>query len=131
MIDKIAITQVFDVLGPERVGRGLAARRHTWADCFLALAYGTRGELDRTLDDGLRGAARLFRPPKAVKVAALLGVSPGAVVAVVDAFDHESPAFRRLAEEWLEENTVGASAAGRLPERGSEMPACSSTAVPV
>ena len=67
------------------------------------------------MDDGLRGAARLFRPPKAVKVAKLLGVPPGAVVAVVDAFDHESPEFRRLAEEWLEENTVGASAAGQTP----------------
>jgi len=115
MIDKIAITQVFDALGPERVVRGLAARRHTWADCFLALACGARGELDRAVDDGLRGAARLFRPPKAVKVAKLLGVPPGAVVAVVDAFDHESPEFRRLAVEWLEENTVGASAAGQTP----------------
>lgn len=80
MIDKTAITQVFDVLGPEQVVRGLAARRHTWADCFLALAYGARGELDRAVDNGLRGAARLFRPPKAVKVAKLLGVPPGAVV---------------------------------------------------
>jgi hypothetical protein len=83
------------------------------------------------VDDGLRGAARLFRPSKAVRVAMLLGVPPGAVVAVVDAFDHESPEFRQLAEEWLEENKVGTGAAGRLPERGSEMPACSSTAVPV
>ena len=100
-------------------------------DCFLALAYGARGELDRAVDDGLRGAARLFSRPKAVKVAKLLGVPPGAVVAVVNAFDHESPEFRRLAEEWLEESNVGASAAGRLPERGSEMPACFSTAVPL
>jgi len=54
MVDKMAITRVFEVLGAERVARGLATRRHTWADCFLALAYGVRGELARAVDDGLR-----------------------------------------------------------------------------
>src|SRR5437667_12826259 len=100
MIDKIAITQVFDALGPERVVRGLAARRHTWADCFLALACGARGELDRAVGGGLRGAARLSRPPKAVKRAPRLGLPPGAGLAGVDAFAHESPELRRLAERW-------------------------------
>ncbi len=107
MIDKMAITQVFEVLGAERIARGLATRRHTWADCFLALAYGARGELVRAVDDGLRGAALLFRPPMALKVARLLGVPSGSVVAVVDAFDRSSQEFRRLAEEWQEENRVG------------------------
>jgi hypothetical protein len=109
MIDKIAVTQVFEILGPERVARGLVrARRHTWADCFLALAYGGRGELERAVGDCTRGLARLVKPPKAVLVAKLLGVPPAAVVAVVDAFDHETLEFRRLAEEWLEENRVRA-----------------------
>ncbi len=105
MLAKDAITQVFDVLGPERVARGLAAQRHTWMDCFLALAYGRRGELARRVDDNLRGVAKLLRPSPAVRIARLLGVPPDAVAAVADAFDHNGEEFRRLAEEWLEENT--------------------------
>jgi hypothetical protein len=36
MIDKAAVTAVFEALGPERVARGLAnADGHTWEDCFL------------------------------------------------------------------------------------------------
>jgi hypothetical protein len=105
MIDKAAITQVFEALGPERVARGLTdARRHTWTDCFVALAYGPRGELERAIADSTRGLARLLRPPKAVLVAKLLNVPPGALIALVDAFDHNTVEFRQLAEEWLEEN---------------------------
>ncbi|MGH7538534.1 MAG: hypothetical protein ACREMF_07870 [Gemmatimonadales bacterium] len=115
MVDKNAITQVFDVLGPERVARGLATQRHTWADCFLARAYGARGELEGAIDDGLRGAAKLLKPPRALKVAKLLGVPPFAVVAVVDAFDHDTAEFRRLAEEWLELNRIGADSDHQVP----------------
>ncbi len=44
MIDKSAITAVFESLGPERVARGLAnADGHSWEDCFLARAYGAGG----------------------------------------------------------------------------------------
>jgi hypothetical protein len=104
MIDKVAITQVFEALGPERVARGLAgARRHTWTDCFVALAYGARGELERAVADATRGLARLLKPPKAGLVAKLLDVPPGALIALVDAFDHNTAEFRQLAEEWLED----------------------------
>lgn len=48
MIDKAAVTAVFEALGPERVARGLLdADGHTWEDCFLARAYGAAGELVR------------------------------------------------------------------------------------
>jgi len=45
MLDKVAVTEVFEALGPERVARGLAnADGHTWQDCFLARAYGAPGD---------------------------------------------------------------------------------------
>ncbi len=71
MIDKSAITAVFESLGPERVARGLAnADGHTWKDCFLALAYGARGELERAIRRAPSGG-----------VANLLRVAPKATVA--------------------------------------------------
>jgi len=109
MINKSGITAVFESLGPERVARGLAnADGHSWEDCFLARAYGARGELDRAIRRAPNGGvANLLRvAPKATDVAKLFGVDRGAVFAVVDAFDHHATEFRRLAEEWLEENHV-------------------------
>ena len=48
MLDKSAVTAVFEALGPERVARGLLdAEGHTWEDCFLARAYGAAGELEQ------------------------------------------------------------------------------------
>ncbi len=44
MLDKSAVTAVFEALGPERVACGLLdAEGHTWDDCFLARAYGAAG----------------------------------------------------------------------------------------
>jgi len=109
MIDKSAITAVFESLGPERVARGLAnADGHSWEDCFLARAYGARGELERAIRRAPSGgAADLLRvAPKATDAAKLFGVDGGSVFAVVDAFDHHPTEFRQLAEEWLEENRV-------------------------
>ncbi len=109
MVNKSGITAVFESLGPERVARGLAnAGGHSWEDCFLARAYGARGELERAIrrvPSG--GVANLLRvAPKATDAAELFGVDRAAVFAVVDAFDHHPTEFRQLAEEWLEENHV-------------------------
>ena len=50
LLDKSAVTAVFEALGPERVARGLLdAEGHTWEDCFLARAYGAAGELERAM----------------------------------------------------------------------------------
>jgi hypothetical protein len=109
MIDKSAITAVFEALAPERVSRGLAnADGHTWEDCFLARAYGAPGELERAIRRAPSGeVANLLRPaPKATDAANLLGVDLRAVFAVLDAFDHHPREFRHLAEEWLEETEV-------------------------
>lgn len=107
MIDKSAVTAVFEALGPERVGRGLAnADGHTWEDCFLARAYGAPGELEQAMrrDPSRRVANLLGLALAATDTAKLLGVHWTAVSAVVDVFDHDTAEFRQLAEEWLEEN---------------------------
>ena len=109
MLDKVAVTEVFEALGPERVARGLAnADGHTWQDCFLARAYGAPGELERVMrhDPSRRVASLLGLALAAADAARLLGVQWTAVAAVVDAFDHHPTEFRQLAEEWLEENHV-------------------------
>ena len=107
MIDKSAVTAVFEALGPQRVARGLAnADGHTWEDCFLARAYGAVGELEQAMkhDPSRRVANLLGLALAAADAAKLLGVEWTAVAAVVDAFDHDTAEFRQLAEEWLEEN---------------------------
>jgi len=109
MIDKSAVTAVFEALGPQRVARGLAnADGHTWEDCFLARAYGAVGELEQAMkhDPSRRVANLLGLALAAADAAKLLGVEWTAVAAVVDAFDHDTAEFRQLAEEWLEENHV-------------------------
>ena len=109
MIDKSAVTAVFEALGPERVARGLLdAHGHTWEDCFLARAYGAAGELVRAIrrDPSRRVPNLLGLALAAADAARLLGVQWTAVAAVVDAFDHHPTEFRQLAEEWLEENHV-------------------------
>ncbi len=109
MLDKVAVTEVFEALGPERVARGLAnADGHTWEDCFLARAYGAAGELARAMrrDPSRRVANLLGLALAAADAAKLLGVQWTAVAAVVDAFDHHPTEFRQLAEEWVEENQV-------------------------
>jgi len=109
MIDKSAVTAVFEALGPERVARGLLdADGHTWEDCFLARAYGAAGELVRAVrrDPSRRVPNLLGLALAAADAAKLIGVQWTAVAAVVHAFDHHTTAFRQLAEEWLEENHV-------------------------
>jgi hypothetical protein len=109
MIDKAAVTAVFEALGPERVARGLAnAEGHTWEDCFLARAYGAVGDLKRAMrrDPRRRVANLLGLSLTATEAAKLLGVQCTAVAAVVHAFDHHTTQFRQLAEEWLEENHI-------------------------
>ena len=124
MIDKSAVTAVFEALGPERVARGLSdADGHTWGDCFLARAYGAAGELVRAMrrDPSRRVANLLGLTLAAADAAKLLGVQWTAVSAVVDAFDHYTTAFRQLAEEWLEENHVHGRP--RLEEAGRALQA--------
>ena len=107
MIDKSAVTAVFEALGPERVARGLLdAHGHTWEDCFLARAYGAAGELVRVVrrDPSRRVPNLLGLALAAADAAKVIGVQRTAIAAVVHAFDHHTTAFRQLAEEWLEEN---------------------------
>src|SRR3989442_13940060 len=109
MMDKSAVTAVFEALGPERVARGLLdADGHTWGDCFWGRAYGGAGELVRAIrrDPSRRVANLLGLVLAAADAAKLLGVQWTAVAAVVHAFDHHTTAFQQLAEEWLEEDPV-------------------------
>src|SRR2546427_4513123 len=105
MIDKSAVTAVFEALGPERVARGLLdAHGHTWEDCFLARAYGAAGELVRAVrrDPSRRVRNLLGLALAAVDAAKLIGGQWTAVAAVVHAFDHPAPPFPELAGGWLE-----------------------------
>src|SRR5437899_12928655 len=119
MIDKSAVTAVFEALGPERVARGLLdADGHTWGDCFLARAYGAAGELVRAIrrDPSRRVANLLGLAVAAADAAKLLGVQWTAVAAEVDAFHPHSTAIQHLTEARLEENHV--SSMPRLFEDG-------------
>ncbi len=122
MINKAAVTAVFEALGPDRVARGLAnAEGHTWEDCFLARAYGAVGELERAMRlDPSRSVANLLGLSLAAADAArLLGVEWTAVAAVLDAFDDHRTEFRQLAEEWLEENHIRGRARLDEPQHGA------------
>jgi len=93
MIDKSAVTAVFEALGPERVARGLLyAHGHTWEDCFLARAYGAAGELVRAIrrHPSRRVPNLLGLALAAADAAKLIGVQWTAVAAVVHAFDHHN-----------------------------------------
>src|SRR3989442_9044154 len=105
MMDKSAVTAVFEALGPERVARGLLdADGHTWGDCFLARAYGAAGELVRAVRrDPSRRAPNLLRLALAAADAPKLkGGQWTAVAALVHPFDPPTTAFHRLAQEVLE-----------------------------
>src|SRR3989442_9699294 len=109
MIDKSAVTAVFEAPGPERVAAGLLdAHGHTWEDCFLARAYGAAGELVRAIrrHPSRRVPNLLGLALAAADAAKLIGVQWTAVAAVVHAFDHHTPAVRQLAEEGLEGDHV-------------------------
>src|SRR3989442_15979023 len=99
MIDKSAVTAVFEALGPERVARGLLdADGHTWEDCFLARAYGAAGGVVRAIrrDPSRRGANLLGLAPAAADAAKLIGGQWTAGAAVADAFAPPPTAFPRL-----------------------------------
>src|SRR2546426_2295064 len=105
MIDKSAVTAVFEALGPERVARGLLdADGHTWGDCFLARAYGAAGGVVRAMrrDPSRRVPNLLGLALAAADAAKLLGVQWTAGSAVVDALDHRTTAFRHLGEGGVE-----------------------------
>ena len=93
---KTLLTTAFEVLGPERVTRGLEATGHSWNNCFLALAIsGEPDALALKLEMGWR---------KEYFVSTLIGVRVRVVNEVVRAWDHDWGAFRALAAEWLELN---------------------------
>ncbi len=104
--EKTLLTTAFEVLGPERVMRGLQAPGHTWNDCFLALAMsGEVGVLGREM--GKRWRREHY-------VGNLLGVRVEVVNAVVRTWDHHEGAFRALAAEWLELNRAVAATAAAV-----------------
>ena len=93
---KALLTEGFEVLGPERVARGLAATGHSWSDCFLAMAVsGEPGALVRELQAHWR---------KHYYVGTRIGTRALVVNEIVKTWDHEERAFRTLAAEWLELN---------------------------
>src|SRR2546422_4619618 len=104
MIDKSAVTAVFEALGPERVARGLLdADGHTWEDCFLARAYGAAGELVRAIrrDPSRRVPNLLGLALAAADAAQLIGVQWTAGAAVVQALHHHTTTFPQPAAEGL------------------------------
>ena len=96
--EKAVLTAAFELLGPERVTRGLKARGHSWSDCFLAVVIG--GEPDAASLD----LQKRWRKEHAVSM--MLGLPVRTVTQVVSAWDHDETAFRSLAVEWLELNRV-------------------------
>jgi len=93
---KALLTEGFEVLGPERVARGLSATGHSWSDCFLAMAVsGEPGALVRELQAHWR---------KHYYVGTRIGTRALVVNEIVKTWDHEEQAFRTLAAEWLELN---------------------------
>jgi len=118
---KALLTTAFEVLGPERVTRGLTATGHNWSDCFLAMA--TDGEanlLRQELKTNLlrRELKKNGRTDADHFVSSLIGVSVEAVHEVVRVWDHDEATFRGLATEWLELNRV----AGRVLEASVQHP---------
>src|SRR2546427_12922877 len=102
MIDKSAVTAVFEALGPERVARGLLdADGHTWGDCFLARAYGAAGGVVRGIrrDPRRRGANPLGLALAAADAAQLPGVQGAAGAGGVHALYHHTTPFRQPAAE--------------------------------
>src|SRR3989442_7650751 len=102
MIDKSAVTAVFEALGPERVARGLLdADGHTWGDCFLARAYGAAGELVRAIrrDPSPRDANLLGLALAAAQAAQLLRAPWAAAAAALHAFGPPTPAIQQPAQE--------------------------------
>src|SRR2546428_1428007 len=102
MIDKSAVTAVFEALGPERVAAGLLdAHGHTWEDCFLARAYGAAGELVRAIPrhPSRRVPNLLGLALAAADAAKLLGVPWTAGRARRHAFDPHTTTVRPPAEE--------------------------------
>lgn len=101
-VAKARLTSVFEALGPERVAQGLAARGHSWTDCFLARA--TAG--------GPRALARVRdtrpRTDRARILGALRAAAPGAIKEVAMVWDRNETAFRELAAEGLERNHAAA-----------------------
>jgi len=94
--EKALLTEGFEVLGPERVARGLSATGHSWSDCFLAMAIsGEPGALVRELQTHWR---------KHYYVGTRIGTRAQVVNEIVKTWDHEEKAFRTLAAEWLELN---------------------------
>jgi hypothetical protein len=89
-IEEDRLTAAFEILGPERVARGLTATGHGWNDCFLA--YATEGE-PYGPRPGLRKGWRTN--PKA-------GLPVDLTKALVRAWDRKEDAFRVLASEWVE-----------------------------
>jgi hypothetical protein len=88
------LTGAFEILGPARVMQGLTATGHGWHDCFLAFATG--GE-PYGLRPGLRKGWRSNR---------VASLSVDMTKALVRAWDHQEPAFRVLANEWLAAHEV-------------------------
>jgi hypothetical protein len=89
-LEKDCLMAAFDILGPERVARGLSATGHGWGDCFLS--HATSGQ-----PYGLRPAlAKGWRTNRAP------GLSADLTQAVVRVWDRKEAGFRALATRWLE-----------------------------
>ncbi len=100
---KALLTAAFDVLGPERVTRGLTSTGHGWRNCFLVVA------ISREPDALARELQTHWRKHRFLGT--LFGVRVEAVNEVVRAWDHDEKEFRALATEWLELNRAAGTSA--------------------
>ena len=147
---KQVCTEMFEVLGPERVEKAVRSRSdNTWAGCFIARAWGRKGELEM-LADSTQQAQNC-----GAYVAQQFGIDEDFLSNFIDIFDGEfhldmpngklvyadekqtASAVRRLAREWLElqpkrdqhdprrDQTVEAAGAdrqsNRRPERSADV----------
>ena len=86
------LMRVFDVLGPERVQRGLEATGHEWGTSFIARAGGDLAETSIPVPTQTMKAGPLY--------GAVLGIAPGWVYEVTYLWDRDEAGFRDLAQEW-------------------------------
>jgi hypothetical protein len=132
--DESPLQVAFTDLGLDRVVRGaraLYAGESSWNGCFLAMAYGERGELVRQSHEAAparvrtakeRAANRLFSKTVDTKVYAddvildwwtterrvstLLGISIDHVQTIVESFDSDRHGFTTELTQWLESRGV-------------------------
>jgi hypothetical protein len=102
------LRDAFEYLGPERLRLALRSTRSVdWNTCFLACAYGERGELWDMIDRRLAMRAIDMNPEAAEDAAAAIMAMPRwAVRLLVAYFDRNESYVKSEAMMWLAEHGV-------------------------